>query len=182
MDETPIWVKGSSYEQCPTGMQAAVCSAVHNLGTQPGYRGQGTRHMIGLIFELAACQTEGDFAGKRFLRSTTYTASLGDRSNLRRDLESWRGRAFAAKELELFNVRTIAGKNCTLNLVEKPTNNGRTCVVIANVLPPIKGQKKLVPEQPGFMPDWMAEKYLADSDTNHSAIPDADDFDDDIPF
>ena len=177
-----IIVKGdSSYEVCPTGMQPAVCSAIHDFGEQPRGRWQGTRHVLGLIFELAARQTEGEFAGKRFLRSMTPTASLGDRANLRRDLESWRGRAFTAKELELFNVRTIVGKNCTLNLVEKPTSNGRTCVVIANVLPPTKGQEKLVPEMPGFMPDWMAEKY-SDSDTNGSPIPPPDDFDDDIPF
>jgi len=176
-----IVVKGdSSYEVCPTGMQPAVCSAVHDLGTQPGYQGKPT-HQVGLVFELAVCQAEGDFAGKRFLRSRTYTASLNERANLRKDLESWRGRAFTSKELEGFNLEKLLGANCTLNLVEKTTNSGRTCVTIANVLPLTKGQKKLVPEQPGFMPDWMADK-ISDPDNNSSSIPSADDFDDDIPF
>jgi len=175
-----ILVKGSNYEACPTGMQSAVCVAVHDLGTQPGFRGEPT-HKIGLVFELEARQTEGDYVGKRFLRSTTYTASLGDRANLRKDLESWRGKEFNAKELEGFDIEKLAGVNCTLNLVEKTTNSGKTCVVIANILPLTKGQKKLVPEQPGFMPDWMAEK-LSDPDINKSSIPSADDFDDDIPF
>ena len=182
MDESPIWVSGNNFEACPTGMQPAVCSAVHNLGTQPGWQGQGTRHMIALVFELAERQKEGDFAGKRFIRSVAWTATLGERANLRKNLESWRGKSFTPDEIKRFDVRTVNGKNCTLNLVEKQSSSGRTCVVIDAILPPIKGQEKLAPEQPGFMPDWMAEKYFSDADTNPSSIPSADDFDDDIPF
>jgi len=141
MDESPIWVSGNNFEACPTGMQPAVCSAVHNLGTQPGWQGQGTRHMIALVFELAERQKEGDFAGKRFIRSVAWTATLGERANLRKNLESWRGKSFTPDEIKRFDVRTVNGKNCTLNLVEKQSSSGRTCVVIDAILPPIRGKK-----------------------------------------
>jgi len=62
-------------------------------------------------------------------------------SNLRRDLESWRGRAFTEAERKAFDVEKLIGVNCQLSLkhnVSKST--GRPYAQVTVVLPAVKGE------------------------------------------
>lgn len=164
------------FEAIPTGVQPAVCSAIHDLGMQSGFQGK-IQHQLAIVWELSVLRTEGDFAGKRFIVCRKYNCSLNERSNLSKDLESWRGRAFTADEREGFEIDVLVNKNCNLNMVEKTNTDGRTFVNIAGITGTVKGQAKMVPEAPGYMPKWiMGLIGEANSDTG------AEDFDDDIPF
>jgi hypothetical protein len=70
-------------------------------------------------------------AGKPFTVSKFYTASLGEKANLRADLKNWRGRDFTDEELAGFEAKNILGKPCMLSVVETESE-GKTYSNIAN--------------------------------------------------
>ena len=49
--------------------------------------------------------------------SETYTNSLGEKANLRKMLENWRGRAFTQEEMDGFDLRNVLGKACMISVV-----------------------------------------------------------------
>ncbi len=166
------------WEPIPTGMFPGVCAAVWDLGMQEGYMGK-ICHKVVLGFEIDERQKDGDYKDKRFFLTKTYTLSLNEKANLRKDLESWRTRSFTAEELKGFDLLNLPNVNCNLNLVEKPRKSGGTWVNIASINPPIKNQEKMIPEmEEGWMPEWI-KKLLG---ANNLPDVDAPEFDDDIPF
>jgi hypothetical protein len=78
---------------------------------------------------------EGDFAGQPYAVSKFYTASLGEKANLRKDLEAWRGRAFTEQELMGFDVKAILGKSCMLSII----HNDKDRAKISGVMSVMKG-------------------------------------------
>jgi len=124
---------------------------------QPGFGGE-EQHKLVILFETEAQRTQGDWAGNRFVISKTYTASLNEKATLSKDLESWRGRAFTAEERAGFDLETVIGKPCTLNLIEKTTQKGKVMVVIGSILPHLKDSAKLTPQNPPtYMPKWIKQ-------------------------
>ncbi len=116
---------GSTFKSAPAGTHLARCVRLIDIGTQHGeYQGKPTvrRQMI-VMWELPQELMDD---GKPFVASKFYTASLGEKASLRKDLEAWRGRAFSAEELAGFDMRTILGKVCMLSVVGK--DNGGTKV------------------------------------------------------
>ena len=110
------------WEQPEPGNQVARCIRVIELGTQKKeYQGQTSwKRQTLIVWELPhSLMVEGDHAGKPFTISQFYTASLGEKANLRRDLESWRGRAFTQEELNGFDQRNVLGKPCMLTLIDR---------------------------------------------------------------
>ena len=169
------------FEKFPTGLQPAICCGVHDLGVQPGFQGALT-HKCVLIFEMAERRTEGDFAGKRFIVTQTYSASLNEKSNLSKDLESWRGRKFTAAEREGFDLDTVVSVNATLNMIEKTKKSGGISTIIGTILPPLKEAEKLTAENPpDFMPKWI-RVLLGQEHEGEYGDEVGGEFDDDIPF
>lgn len=60
-----------------------------------------------------------------YMLSKEYTLSLGDKANLRADLESWRGKTFTAEELEGFDLFTILGVPCMITVTHKTSKDGQ---------------------------------------------------------
>ena len=142
--------EAQDFEPIPTGVQQAVCSAIHDLGIQEGFKGK-PQHKLAIMWELEVRRTEGDFAKQRFIVCKTYSASLNERSNLSKDLESWRGRGFTQDERDGFELDAILNETCNLNMVEKTNNSGRTFVNVAGITGLHKGQKKMKPEQSDYV-------------------------------
>jgi len=135
---------GGDYEQPPVGTHVARCIKIIDIGTQRGeYQGKATSKRQCIIgWELPTeLMTEGEHAGKPFYVSKFYTASLGEKANLRKDLENWRGRAFSDQELGGFESRNILGKPCMLSL----TTNDKGKVRVTGVMAAPKGMS--IPEQ-----------------------------------
>jgi hypothetical protein len=65
--------------------------------------------------------------------SRFYTNSLGEKANLRKDLESWRGRVFTDDELRRFDLESILSKPCMLTIVGG--ENGKTKIAGVMGLP-----------------------------------------------
>jgi hypothetical protein len=100
--------------------------------------GFGPQVKIKIVWQLA----ENSKKGYRFLVSGRFTPSLHKKSKLRPILESWRGKAFTPAEEKKFDIESVLGKNCELNITHNVTDDGVWANVVA-VLPPAKNAEKL---------------------------------------
>ena len=132
--------QGGEYKSIEPGTYPARCVRIIDLGTQHGeYEGKATvKQQVMVGWELPTELIEGgDYDGQPRLVSRFYTASLNKKSSLRKDLDSWRGKAFTEEELQGFDLVNIIGKPCMLALVANDT--GKTKVSAVMALP--KGMK-----------------------------------------
>jgi hypothetical protein len=132
---------GKTFTPAPEGVHQAVCVDVIDIGQKPNpFKPGTTQHKIDLAWQIN--QNRDD--GKRFVVYKRYTLSLNEKATLRHDLESWRGRPFTAKEEEGFDVLTIIGANCLMNVQHKPSNDGtRIYANVISVMPLIAGMAKI---------------------------------------
>lgn len=121
------------YENPPVGLHSAVCCDAIDLGLQDTPFGK--KHKVALRWQIAEKKSDG----KRFVVRKSYGASLDKRATLRKDLESWRGKAFTEAETEKFDLEVLLGKPCLLQLVEAPGSDGTVYVNVATVMPLAKG-------------------------------------------
>lgn len=135
---------GSGFEPCPAGVHQACCVDVIDLGLLPSkfLNKDGTpkkQHKIRIVWQVEELREQD---GKPFIVQKRYTSSLDDRANLRKDLESWRGRAFTEQELEGFDLDVLMGVNCLLN-VQHTTKGTDVYADIAAIMPLRKGMAKM---------------------------------------
>ena len=125
---------GVDFEQAPIGTHVARCVKIIDIGTQKGeYQGKVTikrQCIVGWELPTELMQ-EGEYAGKPFVVSRFYTASLGEKANLRKDLENWRGRQFTEQELMGFESKNILGKPCMLSIIHNDKGKARESGVMA---------------------------------------------------
>lgn len=132
--------QGGEYKAIEPGTYPARCVRIIDLGTQHGeYEGKATvKQQVMICWELPTELIEGgEYDGQPRLVSRFYTASLNKKSALRKDLDSWRGKAFTEEELKGFDLQNILGKPCMLALVAN--EQGKTKVSAVMALP--KGMK-----------------------------------------
>jgi hypothetical protein len=125
---------GGDFEQPPIGTHVARCVKIIDIGTQKSeYQGKvNIRRQCIIGFELPTeLMSEGEYAGKPFTVSRFYTASLGEKANLRKDLANWRGRDFTEQELEGFDSKNILDKCCMVSLTENDKNKVRITGIMA---------------------------------------------------
>lgn len=144
-------------ERVPAGTHQAVCTAVHDIGVQENtYNGETKRqHKCIVVWEVNERITSGKFVGQRFVVSKRYTLSLHEKSTLRHDLASWRGRDFTIEELNNFDLEKLYGANCLLAITETD-KGGKTYSNITAVMALPKGTEKIKPElEPDHRFDWI---------------------------
>lgn len=161
------------FEAFPVGMHHAVCYSIVDLGHQEKtYKGDTKIvRQVFISFEVPAQRIEYEKDGQKMegakVIGKRYTASLSDKAILRKDLESWRGKAFSSEELEGFELSNLLGANCLLNVVHNEYN-GKTYANISAITPLMDGQQKKSPENPTLsyeigqpfpenMPKWLQE-------------------------
>ena len=120
---------GGDFEQCPAGSFAARCYQIIDLGHQTfEWKGEAkVAPKVRITWELNEPMQDG----RPFSISREYTASIGYKANLRKDLEAWRGRPFSAEELRNFSLENVLGAPCLLGIVHKPSKDNSK--VYANV-------------------------------------------------
>jgi hypothetical protein len=111
---------GQNFTPPPAGSHAAICYRFIDLGTQMvEWKGASkTQRKVLLGWELPNELMED---GRPFTITRRYTWSMSDKSNLRHDLEAWRGRAFSQDDFAgplRFNIKNILGKACMLSIVQ----------------------------------------------------------------
>lgn len=58
---------------------------------------------------------------------------MHENATLRRDLESWRGKAFTEEQAESFDITTLLGIPCMLNVVHKTAKSGNEYALIFSI-------------------------------------------------
>jgi len=61
--------------------------------------------------------------------------SWSEKANLRLDLQSWRGQPFTSEEMRRFDLKTILGVWCMLNIIERQGQNGKTYSNVNGITP-----------------------------------------------
>lgn len=130
---------GKDFTIHPAGVFPARCTRIIELGTtNTEWEGKAKKsRKIAFSFESAELmgQDEGEFAGKPYLITARFTASLGEKANMRKSLEAWRGRKFTPVELEAFNLHNVLGKPCMVNMVHGNGDQGKVYSNIASMMP-----------------------------------------------
>lgn len=125
---------GSNFKRVPSGAFIGRCYSLIDLGTQhtDGQYGPKDQHKIQIGWELFGEDDDGnpltvDWEGKTMPMTIkkSYTVSLNEKSGLRRDLASWRGRDFTDEEAKAFDISKLLGAYCMVN-VTTSENNGKT--------------------------------------------------------
>jgi hypothetical protein len=137
---------GAEFKPAPAGLNIAVCVGVIDLGTrETSFQGDDPykRREVLLQWELVGLDAEERRDdGKPWIVSKTYTLSLSQKANLRKDLESWRGRPFTADELKAFELLDLEGIPGHLNIVHVKSKDGqKTYANVAGLAPLKKNQK-----------------------------------------
>ena len=91
-----------------------------------------------------------------------YTASLNEKSNLRATIEALIGGPLVIKNGESFDLESLIGRNCMVNLVRSVKDGQETsyCDVKA-VMPLMVGLSPMV-RQPQTLPEWIVKKLSAE--------------------
>ena len=133
----PAVESGSGFERCPEGNHLAVCYEVIDLGTQEStFEGETKRQRkIWIGWETASEQMED---GRPFVIGRRYTLSSHEKSTLRKDLESWRGKKFTDEDIAKFDIKALIGCACFLNVVHS-VKGDRTYANITTVAALPKG-------------------------------------------
>ena len=120
------------------GVYTAVSSMIIDLGVQRNERFDKDQRKFMLIWNIVGetIDINGEILPRTI--SKEYTFSLNEKSNLRKDLEAWRGQAFTEEELQGFVLTNILNKGCQLQIINKE-NNGKTFNNIAGIMALAKG-------------------------------------------
>lgn len=161
-----------TYTPAPEGTHQAVCVDVIDKGIlEVTYAGKTKKqHKVSLAWQLAELRDDA----KRFLVYKRYTLSLNEKATLRKDLESWRGKKFTRDEEMGFDVESVIGANCLVN-VQHNTVQDKTYANVTAVMALPKGMTKLN----------IADHYVREQDRAEASADDhapLTDDDSDIPF
>jgi hypothetical protein len=184
--------KGGDFIPIPAGIHHGICYAVIDLGTQPSQMYAPSRKVL-LVWELPHERADfkddktGQIKSMPRVISKEYTLSTGTKSNLRKELESWRGRPFTTEEAQCFEVGVLAGKNCQLNVAHRPSKDGsKTYANVISIVPLGKGQASQKAENeimvwdlptdgpinfPPNMPEWIQTKIKGSEEYAFSMNP-----------
>lgn len=109
---------GGEFEMTPEGAYIARCIKLIDMGTQTSTGQFGTKSQKKLMITWELLDDDVKMKdGRPFAATQFYTASLHEKSQLRKDLEAWRGKRFTEEELEGFDLTTILGAYCYVQIV-----------------------------------------------------------------
>ena len=132
--------RGKNFIPPPKGLWQAVCVDVEDLGLQQ--TPFGDKDKVRLTFQI----TERTPAGKRHEPRRPLNSNTHEKSTLRRFVEVLERRSFSTKEQQDYDLETLLGKNCLLQLVHVQGRNGQTYANIQTIVPLNNGTPLLKPE------------------------------------
>jgi len=171
---------GGDFTPVPEGTHFAVCDMVVDLGRQrTTYMGDVTiKHQVYIRWQIPAERTEWtDGEGVKregpMVIGKTYTASLGEKANLRKDLQAWRGKAFTEAELKKFDIANLIAAPATISVTHKPKEGGGVYANVTSIgglpkgmdKPQVEGETLLYGDEEASafdrLPKWLKEKVEA---------------------
>jgi hypothetical protein len=158
----------SKFTPAPEGLHQAVCVDVVDLGLVETQWGQKPK--VEIRWQLDVVNAD---AGKRFDIRARYTLSLSEKANLRKQLETWRGRKFSQEELQGFDLEKLIGVNCQLQVIHNLSDEGKTYANVQAIVPHNAKLPKIAPL------DYVREQDRAKA---HGNGPSAMPAEDEVPF
>lgn len=203
----------STFVPVPTGMHLARCYRIIDLGTQESTYMGNIKHLPKVMFQFEVHSEDGQgnptvtTKGDPMTVSKNFTLTLAEKSTLRKDLQTWRGKDFTADELKGFELKNVLGQWAMISVVETE-NNGKTYTNIATINPVPANMKKAglpdgvnelklfsiadadlelfnsfsdgLKEKIRKSPEW--ERLHGGPDTGSASNANFDDMDNDLPF
>lgn len=200
------------FQKVPPGTHIAVCNMVVMLGWQPtAYQGEDTgfKPQVYIRWETPHERIEYEVDGVKkegpLCIGKTYTLSLNEKANLRKDLEGWRSKAFDKEELEGFDIDNVLGTCCQVIVTHRESASGRTYANVTGIagfpksMDRMKAENALISyaedntKQFDKLNEWLQKKINSQSmpsidenvkeeEKEITGPEPGDDFDDDIPF
>lgn len=143
----------STFTPHPEGQFAAACVDVIDMGWRVN-EWQGEEKLVYKLALVFVTDTDADTNTV----SMEFTASMGEKANLRHFLESWRGRSYKPEQIaQGIPVDKLAGQGALLSVEHKVSRKGRTYARIRSIAP--LPQTMQPPVANGYTrPDFWAER------------------------
>lgn len=165
--ETPNFTPASN------DVHAAVCCDVVDMGNvKTEWQGKTRQvHKVRIVFQVDEVDDQN---GKPIVVGQMFTLSLSEKANLRKFLESWRGKAFTGDELkDGFDVEKLIGAPATIQTLQV-TRGDRVYANIQTIMRLVPGQPRLEVRDYIRMKDRTEGQQTGDSQREEE--------DDDLPF
>jgi hypothetical protein len=139
--------EGTDFAKVEPGTYMARCYSMIELGTiLSEYNGETKeRKMVNITWELPEelAVFKEEKGPEPYVVSKTYTLSMHEKSTLRKDLESWRGKGFTDAEAAKFDITKLLGVPCLLTVTHKPgvQDATKTYTVVTSIGKLMKGQE-----------------------------------------
>jgi hypothetical protein len=166
---------GRDFAPAPAGVHQAVCVDVVDLGildvTWQGVTKK--QHKVNVAWQIAEDRDDG----KPFLVFKRYTLSLHEKAGLRKDLEAWLGRKFGRDDEMGFDVESMVGRNCLLNITHNEVGE-KVYANVVSIMPLAKGMPTMSPR------DYVRkiDRTIDDAPVHREPQPPIELDDSDIPF
>lgn len=191
-DEATAKDSGGNFTPHPEGQYAMLCVDVVNLGVNvESFPGQEPREVAKVALVFASGERQADES--LTLVTTEMTLSANEKANLRKFLESWRGKSYTAEQAEAgLPVNKLYGQSALVSIEQILTRKGRKFAKIASIGPLPKsmigadGKLLIEYERPAFFNDRKGAYAAAlakhrEARGDETPTPD-NGGDDDIPF
>ena len=167
---------GANFTPVPAGTYAARCYSMIHIGTvAEDYMGESKElNKVRITWELPTEKKvfKEENGEQPYSVSKEFTLSMHEKANLRKFLESWRGKGFTEEEAKSFDITKLLGKSCLISIIHKTSKQGSQYAVISSCSTLPKGMT--CPDQinPSFefswenfdqekfdnLPDWLKDK------------------------
>lgn len=128
----------TSIERLEDGVYTAVSSMLVDLGKQVSEKYKTSSRRCIIVWQILNEFIEVNGEQLPRVMSKEYTMSLQEKSNLRKDLQAWRGKQFTQEELDGFDLNQIINRGCQLQILNTE-NNGKTYTNIVSIMSLPKG-------------------------------------------
>lgn len=157
----------AQYEPHPEGTFLARCVDVIDLGEaveQFADKPKKLTRKCALVFVTGEFR---EFDGQPELHTLTkeFTVSFGEKANLRKFAESWRGKRYKDEELtDGIDIGKMQGQYGQISVEQVKTKKGRLFANIVSVIPVMKG----TPLPPKLGAEYERPKYLIDKKAQYA--------------
>jgi hypothetical protein len=137
--------EGKTRELTPAGNYVARCYRMIEVGTvETEFKGEKKtvkKVRIGWELPLELKVFKEEKGEQPIAIDKEYTMFMSEKANLRKDLESWRGKAFTDDEASNFDITKLLGQPCMINIIHQQGTKdpSKTYEKISSITPLPKG-------------------------------------------
>lgn len=134
----PPTSENKDYKLISAGLHQARCVSVIDQGTQmtTGVYSKES-HQVRIVFEVPGELRDDDLP---YRIGRTYTLSLYEKSNLRKDLGAWRGKQLTPEECKTFDLKSLLDKTVNISVTHMTNNSGDEYAAISAFIPMKSGE------------------------------------------